>query len=117
MGSASTLIDSPIILTPTSKVASNRGYILPEMDAFRTLRREPILSGAVKELRKLQDLQDSRLRACEEKGEFWEQCFMYGQDDDGIDVAGENRGRMDSQLISPVGSINPASSASKIPTW
>ncbi len=49
-------------------------YKLSETSAFKVLRREP-----VSELKDLKDLEDSRLALCEEKGIFWEQCFIYGQ--------------------------------------
>ena len=83
------------------------------------LPRQRVLSGAVKELKDLQDLQDDRLNACHDKGKYWEQCFMYGQSD-GVNVGSadeDSRGRMDYQLISPVGSLNLPSNTNKIPTW
>mmetsp|Transcript_18346 Transcript_18346/g.39659 ORF Transcript_18346/g.39659 Transcript_18346/m.39659 type:complete len:191 (+) Transcript_18346:77-649(+) len=105
-------------LMPSTKVTSSPGYNLPDSDAFKMLRKQPQFSGAVKELMDLQELQDSRLDACEEKGKYWEQCFMYGQND-GIDVSGggSDRGRMDNQLVSPFGSLNPPPDVKKIPTW
>ena len=39
---------------------------------------------------------------------------MFGQNDGDQPV---RRGRMDSQLISPMGSLNPPSDSKKIPTW
>ncbi len=105
--------------TPSSK--ANNGLNLSDTDAFKKLPRQPSYSGAVKELRDLQDLQDSRLAACQDKGIYWEQCFMFGESTDGVDVSiaasEETRGRLDYQLISPVGSLNPPSNSKKIPTW
>ena len=87
--------------------------LLSDTNAFKSLPRERAYSGAVKELIDQQDLQDSRLQACQDKGIWWEQCFMFGQNDGDQSV----RGRMDSQLISPMGLLNPPSDSQKIPTW
>lgn len=115
--SAAPFGEYPLLTIPSSsKVAPNQSYNLPDTDAFKMLRREPRLSGAVKELKELQELQDNRLEACEDKGIFWEQCFMYGQRD-GISVAEETTGRMDNQLVSPVGSLEVPAETRKIPTW
>lgn len=118
--SAAPFNEFPLLPNPTTtKAVSSPNYSLSESDAFKMLRREPILSGAVKEIHDLQDLQDDRLKQCEDKGIYWEQCFMYGQSD-GVEVSGatdEDRGRMDYQLISPVGSLNLPSNTKKIPTW
>lgn len=118
--SAAPFTETPTLpFSSTSKVTPNPAFIMPETDAFKLLRREPRLTGAVKELKDQQDMQDSRLSACEEKGKFWEQCFMYGQSENGVDVIvdAKERGRMDPQLISPVSSFNPSSGTAKIPTW
>lgn len=118
--SAAPFTESPILpFSSASKVTSYPAFNMPETDAFKLLRREPRLTGAVKELKDQQDMQDSRLGACEEKGKFWEQCFMYGQSEDGVDIIvdAKERGRMDPQLISPVSSFNPSSGTAKIPTW
>ena len=106
---------APFNETPLLPAGIN--YKLSDSDAFKRLPRQPVLSGAVKELKDLQDLQDSRLNACEDKGKFWEQCFMYGQSDVDVRIPGEDRGRMDSQLISPMGALNAPANARKIPTW
>ena len=94
---------------------------LSDTDAFKQLPRQKAYTGAVKELMDLQEMQDTRLSACEDKGKFWEQCFMYGQSNDGISPVknkfGEDRGRMDNQLISPTAALNPPSDSTKIPTW
>ena len=37
---------------------------------------------ARKQVRELQELQDSRLDICADKGENWEQCFMFGESPD-----------------------------------
>lgn len=88
-------------------------YNLSETDAFKSLRREPTYSGAMKELKDLQNLEDSRLASCEEKGIFWEQCFMYGQSN------GERGSRKNERMISPSGSLNPSNENNKVmaPTW
>ena len=112
--SAAPFIDMPN--PAASKVTENSGYSLSDTAAFKLLPRQPVLSGAVKELRDLQDLQDDRLAACADKGQMWEQCFMYGQSD-GVEVRGADEGRMDYQLISPVGSLNLPQDTKKIPTW
>ncbi|KAL7548828.1 hypothetical protein ACHAWF_012080 [Thalassiosira exigua] len=112
-------IPSPIP-TGSSAPAAGSGRGLADTDAFKMLPRKPAYSGAVKELMDLRDLQDARLDACADKGKFWEQCFMYGQSD-GVDVdapgSGGVGGRMDNQLISPVGSLEPPRETRKIPTW
>ena len=40
---------------------------LSETEEFKSLRREPVLSRAVREVRDLQDLQDSRLDKCADR--------------------------------------------------
>lgn len=94
---------------------------LADTDAFKKLPLERTYSGAIKEIRDQQDLQDDRLHECATKGKDWEQCFWFGQSNDGdytITADGSYRGRMDSQLVSPAGILtsNPTES-NKIPTW
>ena len=112
--SAAPFNEFPILPNPSSsaKVVPN----ISDTNAFKMLPREP---GAVKEIKDLQELQDSRLDACVEKGKFWEQCFMYGQSDVKVETAdGRYKGRMDEQLISPMGALDPPSDhQNKIPTW
>ena len=117
--SAAPFNEFPILPNPSSsaKVVPN----ISDTNAFKLLPRErqPPLAGAVKEIKDLQELQDSRLDACVEKGKFWEQCFMYGQSDVKVETAdGRYKGRMDKQLISPMGALDPPSDTqNKIPTW
>lgn len=103
----------------TQNQLSSTEIPLSKSEAFKMLPRQPQLSGALKEIRDLQELQDSRLAACEEKGQYWEQCFMFGQSEGGVDAttSGTDRGRMDYQLITPAGALNPPSDVRKVPTW
>jgi len=114
---------------------------IADTEAFQRLRRlqEQPLSRGMKEKRDLENLQDDRLKLCEERGVFWEQCFMFGSggvsagdssdtgsiskmirdEDDSSNIENGN----DYQIISPMGALEPNSSGSglgttqKIPTW
>lgn len=109
-GITSVAVSEYIPVQSSTVTTSNPSYNLSETVAFKMLKREPVYSGTVKEIKDLQDLEDSRLAACEEKGIFWEQCFVFGEND------GERRGPKDA--MSPAGSRNHHSDRStKVPTW
>lgn len=96
----------------STETRSIPNYNLSETKAFKMLKREPVYYGAVKELKDLQDFEDSRLASCEESGIFWDQCFMYGKINDG------NGGGKTNQLAPPTGSLtNPPYDKKMIPTW
>lgn len=102
-------------------------YKLSESAAFKLLPREMQKSTAMKKLQDLKDLQDDRLAQCADRGVYWEQCFMFGESESGIDAIGKvvtgkgddslNRNGIDYQLISPIGALNPPTETKKIPTW
>jgi len=135
-----------IAASPESQQQQHRHEILAtklsDTKEFKNLRRELPVSRAVKELNDLKDLQDSRLDACADRGEMWEQCFMFGDSESkssGADRGGSNSAGggsrakkggsnptngLDYQLISPIGAFDPgqASAAAEgrqktIPTW
>jgi len=92
---------------------------LADTEAFRSLRIEVPTIRAIRKINALKDLQDSRLEKCVDRGIFWEQCFMFGENDGKKD---ETNSEMDYQFISPTGALNPGTSAvnklkTKIPTW
>lgn len=64
---------SPAMATP------EQTQRLSESKEFQSLRREPKLPPGRQQIRDLQDLQDSRLEQCANRGVFWEQCFMFGE--------------------------------------
>lgn len=86
-------------------------YNLSETNAFKMLQREPVYSGAVKELKDLQNFEDSRLATCEESGIFWEQCFMYGKNYEGN---GEGK---EYHLVPPTNDKRQEKDKKMIPTW
>jgi hypothetical protein len=111
---------------------------LSQSNAFRALRREPIMSQARRQLEDLKDLEDSRLDQCADRGVYWEQCFMFGESntrtpttsnrstsDTNTGGNGDLRVResgLDNQLLSPIGAFEPGSTSrpgksSKPPTW
>ena len=112
---------SPFNNNASSQVVEVVAANLADTDAFKKLPLEKTYSGAIKEIRDQQDLQDDRLHECATKGKDWEQCFWFGQSNDGeytITADGSYRGRMDSQLVSPAGILNtPPTESNKIPTW
>lgn len=67
-------------------------YKLSNTQEFKTLPKEPILTPSAKELRDLKELQDRRLDECVEKGVFWEQCFIFGENDSSSNAVGNDRG-------------------------
>ncbi|KAL7468210.1 hypothetical protein ACHAXS_008436 [Conticribra weissflogii] len=118
----------------SSAISSTKFTKLSQTKEFQMLPRENTglspsislpLKEAIKELKDLQDLQDERLDMCADRGVFWEQCFMFGERDEGMTVRNNEsrlthedvRGRMDNQLISPMGALNPPMEQRKIPTW
>lgn len=108
---------------------------LLDSEAFKNLRREKPQTKAMRDINDLKQLQDDRLDQCADKGEFWEQCFMFGESSninndansgqqDGTRAKkglgnSEWRNGLDYQLISPTGAIQPGSSRGKTgpPTW
>eukprot|EP00568_Trieres_chinensis_P004692 CAMPEP_0183314814 /NCGR_PEP_ID=MMETSP0160_2-20130417/49726_1 /TAXON_ID=2839 ORGANISM="Odontella Sinensis, Strain Grunow 1884" /NCGR_SAMPLE_ID=MMETSP0160_2 /ASSEMBLY_ACC=CAM_ASM_000250 /LENGTH=216 /DNA_ID=CAMNT_0025480225 /DNA_START=56 /DNA_END=706 /DNA_ORIENTATION=- len=110
------------IALPTDQSPAVVNMRLSETDAFKSLRRERPVSRAVRELNDLKDLQDSRLDACADRGVFWEQCFMFGQNDEEGTRAKNGRNRnmengLDYQLLSPMGALDPGPGRGKPPTW
>ena len=117
---------------------------LSESEAFKTLRREPPTSRAMRELTELQELQDARLDACADRGTLWEQCFMFGDsasDSSSVGGVGGTKAKrgatnlqngLDYQYLSPIGALESGESSSgnndqqlplsgrpktKVPTW
>jgi len=120
-GSASAMAMSSFNNNVPNEVVKVVAANLADTDAFKKLPLERTYSGAIKEIRDQQDLQDDRLHECATKGKDWEQCFWFGQSNDGeftISTDGSYRGRMDSQLVSPAGILTTTPTESnKIPTW
>lgn len=110
-----------------SVISSTKVTKLSQTKEFQMLPRETLqlpptslsspLKEAIKELKDLQDFQDARLDMCADRGIFWEQCFMFGESDDSKVGNDGVRKRMDNQLISPMGALNPPSELKSIPTW
>mmetsp|Transcript_26860 Transcript_26860/g.79392 ORF Transcript_26860/g.79392 Transcript_26860/m.79392 type:complete len:221 (-) Transcript_26860:82-744(-) len=134
MVSAATTLASALLLSlavlssPPAAAAADLSLPPPlaQTDAFRSLRRERPVDRAVREINDLRDLQDSRLATCEDKGVFWEQCFMFGlggeQGTKARSGGGVAENRMDYQLVSPTGALNPTPGTSggervRPPTW
>mmetsp|Transcript_21552 Transcript_21552/g.31878 ORF Transcript_21552/g.31878 Transcript_21552/m.31878 type:complete len:214 (-) Transcript_21552:515-1156(-) len=91
---------------------------LSRSDAFLRLPRERALTLVEKEIRSVQELEDDRLRQCEDRGQFWEQCFIYGMRDNEIKGT---RGPVDYQMVAPEAALEPVKmgkgSKTKVPTW
>ena len=60
------------------------------------------MDRANEQIRQLTDLQDAQLAKCEDRGEYWEQCFYYGMRND-------NKG-IDFQWGSPEAALEPPKS-------
>lgn len=59
-------------------VQSPSGALAVTADSYTYLRQDPKSSKALRELRNLKTLEDSRLDLCADRGKQWEQCFMFG---------------------------------------
>jgi len=107
---------SPLFHLFDKKSAPLQQQELVDTYAFQRLPKETQLDA-------LKDLMDSRMDRCIERGEYWEQCFMFGESDGGSRAILEGdktkpriMNGLDYQLISPMGAINP-SEGKKPPTW
>jgi len=100
-----------------SAISSTKVTKLSQTKEFQMLPRETSelppsllsspLKEVVKELKDFQDFQDARLDMCADRGIFWEQCFMFGESNDRELENDGVRKRMDTQLIFPMGALNP----------
>lgn len=107
---------SPLFHLFDKKSAPRQQQKLVDTYAFQRLPKEIQLDA-------LKELMDSRMDRCIDRGEYWEQCFMFGESDGGSRAVLEGdktkpriMNGLDYQLISPMGAINP-SEGKNPPTW
>mmetsp|Transcript_12582 Transcript_12582/g.23593 ORF Transcript_12582/g.23593 Transcript_12582/m.23593 type:complete len:144 (+) Transcript_12582:281-712(+) len=69
---SSSIAITMLIMSPDSSHGVDDYFLL------RQQSQDPIKVKAMRELRELKMLQDSRLDSCVERGKDWEHCFMFG---------------------------------------